>query len=163
MTLRKTEKTHMGSIVEINLHREFEFADGDATDYRIDGIEVDCKFSQSLGGWELPPESVGHLCLLVWANDDSSRWEAGLVRVPEAYLRPGRGNRDGKRRLTIEGESRILWLYGHPTFQRTCCSISTTRLGSGSSRRVVGVKAAKHASMSSSVRSSGASSGARLP
>ena len=113
MTLRKTEKTHMGSLVEINLHREFEFADGDATDYRIDGIEVDCKFSQSLGGWELPPESVGHLCLLVWANDDASRWEAGLIRVSESLLRPS-GNRDGKRRLSEVGESRILWLYAYP-------------------------------------------------
>jgi hypothetical protein len=31
--LHKTEKTHMGTLVEINLHREFDFADGDATDY----------------------------------------------------------------------------------------------------------------------------------
>ncbi|MGQ0773526.1 MAG: NaeI family type II restriction endonuclease [Pseudonocardiales bacterium] len=32
--LHKTEKTHMGTLVEINLHREFGFADGDVTDYR---------------------------------------------------------------------------------------------------------------------------------
>ena len=112
-TLRKTEKTHMGTLVEINLHREFDFADGATMDYRIGGIEVDCKFSQSLGGWELPPESVGHLCLLLWANDDASRWEAGLIRVHETDLRPG-GNRDAKRRLTEEAESRILWLYENP-------------------------------------------------
>ena len=53
--LRKTEKTHMGTLVEINLHRRFGFADGDVTDYRIAGIEVDCKYSMSYGGWELPP------------------------------------------------------------------------------------------------------------
>jgi hypothetical protein len=34
-----------------------------------------------------------------------------LVRVDEEYLRP-RGNRDSKRRLTPEGESRIVWVYG---------------------------------------------------
>jgi hypothetical protein len=33
--LRKTEKTHMGTLVEINLHRQFGFEDGDVTDYRI--------------------------------------------------------------------------------------------------------------------------------
>src|SRR5690349_17664734 len=51
--LYKTEKTHMGTLVEINLHRRFDFADGDSTDYRIAGIEVDCKYSMSYGGWEL--------------------------------------------------------------------------------------------------------------
>src|ERR1700744_5152349 len=59
--LHKTEKTHMGTLVEINLHREFNFDDGDATDYRIAGIEVDCKYSMSYGGWEVPPEAVAQL------------------------------------------------------------------------------------------------------
>ena len=43
--LHKTEKTHMGTLVEINLHREFDFADGNVTDYKIAGVEVDCKYS----------------------------------------------------------------------------------------------------------------------
>src|ERR1022692_627795 len=34
----------MGTLVEINLHRQFGFEDGDVTDYRIAGIEVDCKY-----------------------------------------------------------------------------------------------------------------------
>ena len=49
--LHKTEKTHCGTLVEINLHREFEFEDGREMDYRIAGLEVDCKFSQSPRGW----------------------------------------------------------------------------------------------------------------
>jgi hypothetical protein len=109
-TLRKTEKTHMGTIVEIGLHKEFEFGDGLAMDYSIAGADVDCKFSQSLGGWELPLESVGHLCIVASANDDRSSWWVGLVRVHEAFLRLG-GNRDSKRKFTREGESRILWLF----------------------------------------------------
>src|SRR3954466_8238712 len=44
--LYKTEKTHAGTLVEINLQREFEFEDGVDLDYRIAGAEVDCKFSQ---------------------------------------------------------------------------------------------------------------------
>src|SRR5713226_8073210 len=87
--LRKTEKTHMGTLVEINLHRQFGFDDGDATDYRIAGIEVDCKYSMSYGGWELPPEATGHLCLVITANDADSSWTAGLVRVRPTFLRPG--------------------------------------------------------------------------
>lgn len=39
--LFKTEKTHYGTLIEINLQREFEFADGDVLDYKIAGKEVD--------------------------------------------------------------------------------------------------------------------------
>jgi hypothetical protein len=116
--LRKTEKTYMGTLVEINLHREFDFEDGVAMDYRIADIDVDCKYSQSLGGWEFPPEAYeeSHLCLVVWANEEAKRWEAGLIRVAseiEGLLGPP--NRDQKRKLTQQGESRIRWLYEMPT------------------------------------------------
>jgi hypothetical protein len=113
--LHKTEKTHMGTLVEINLHRQFGFGDGDATDYRIAGIEVDCKYSMTYGGWELPPEAIGHLCLLITANDATSSWSAGLVRVREEYLRDRR-NRDSKRQLSAAARSHIrqLWTrHGH--------------------------------------------------
>jgi hypothetical protein len=108
--LHKTEKTHMGTLVEINLHRQFGFGDGDSTDYRIAGIEVDCKYSMNDGGWELPPEAVGQLCLLVTANDSAGYWAAGLLRVREPYLR-GKPNRDAKRQLSAASRARIrrLW------------------------------------------------------
>lgn len=111
LTLRKTEKTHMGTIVEILLHHEFDFGDGTEMDYEIAGIDVDCKFSQSVGGWEFPPESIGHICLVISANDDASSWRAGLVRVSLDKLGKGKGNRDGKRKILVDGESQILWLY----------------------------------------------------
>ena len=111
--LHKTEKTHMGTLVEINLHRAFDFEDGDATDYRIAGIEVDCKYSMS-AAWSLPPEVTGHLALLITADDQASTWTAGLIRVEETLLNPGR-NRDGKRRLSPAGRARIRQLWpGHP-------------------------------------------------
>ena len=108
--LHKTEKTHMGTLVEINLHREFGFADGVTTDYKIAGIEVDCKYSMNYGGWELPPEVLGHICLLVTANDASSSWSAGLLRIEEDYLR-ARANRDSKRQLAASSRVNIsaLW------------------------------------------------------
>src|SRR5580692_6835211 len=96
--LHKTEKTHVGTLVEINLHRQFGFADGTATDYRIAGIEVDCKYSMTYGGWELPPEAIGQICLLITADDQRSTWQAGLLRVQEPFLRSGQ-NRDAKRQL----------------------------------------------------------------
>jgi hypothetical protein len=108
--LRKTEKTHMGTLVEINLQNRFEFGDGDVTDYRIAGHEVDCKYSMNWGNWELPPEAVGELCLVISASDEESQWAAGLIRVRPEYLREGQ-NRDAKRQLTTESRGRIrrLW------------------------------------------------------
>ena len=49
--LQKTEKTHFGSMIEINLQREFrtEFEDGIHLDYRVAGFEVDCKWSRMDG------------------------------------------------------------------------------------------------------------------
>ena len=108
--LHKTEKTYMGTLVEINLHRQFGFDDGDATDYRIAGIEVDCKYSMTYGGWELPPEATDHLCLLITANDETSSWSAGLIRVREEYLRD-RPNRDSKRQLSAAGRARVTQLW----------------------------------------------------
>ncbi|RSM67269.1 restriction endonuclease [Amycolatopsis sp. WAC 01376] len=108
--LHKTEKTHMGTLVEINLHREFNFADGVATDYRIAGHDVDCKFSQRIGGWEMGPEMVDQLCLVIWASDLESRWRAGLVRARQDRLRLT-ANRDAKRRLTERGVTEIRWLW----------------------------------------------------
>jgi Restriction endonuclease NaeI len=108
--LHKTEKTHMGTLVEINLHREFGFADGRVTDYKIAQAEVDCKYSMIFGGWELPPEAMGHICLLVTARDSDSTWAAGLLRIREALLR-ARTNRDAKRQLAAASRSgiRSLW------------------------------------------------------
>lgn len=107
--LHKTEKTHCGTLVEINLHREFEFGDGELLDYRIADIDVDCKYSQGKT-WTIPPEAVDHICLLVTANDERSRWSMGLLRIKEERLNLGR-NRDRKATLNQEGRDAITWLF----------------------------------------------------
>ncbi len=108
--LHKTEKTHAGTLVEINLQREFGFADGAVLDYSIAGVEVDCKFSQRLGGWMIPPEALGMLLLLVSASDEQGRWCAGLVRARDQHLRAA-ANRDLKRGLNEAGIGAIRWLH----------------------------------------------------
>lgn len=108
--LYKTEKTHFGTLVEINLQREFDFDGGDILDYRVNGTEVDCKYSQDLARWMVPPEAVGRLCLGLWASDSESRWSAGLFRAHDHLLGKG-GNRDSKRTLTKEGRETVRWLF----------------------------------------------------
>lgn len=109
-SLYKTEKTHAGTLVEINLQREFEFADGIDMDYRIEGIDVDCKYSQQFGSWMIPPEAEGHLCLLVWADDRASLWSAGLLRIEREWLNVGT-NRDMKYTVKAKHRDKITWLW----------------------------------------------------
>jgi len=114
--LQKTEKTHFGSLIEINLQREFrtEFEDGIQLDYRIAGVEVDCKWSRmdgkKDGEWMLPPEAVGQICLLVTGSDDLSIWSAGLIRAVDSLLSAS-SNRDAKKRLNAEGRMSVQWIW----------------------------------------------------
>ena len=108
--LHKTEKTHAGTLVEINIQRVLRLPDGTTLDYTIAGTDVDCKFSHRLGGWMIPPEAVGRLLLLVQASDDEGTWSAGLVRAVPELLSPG-GNRDSKRALNDEGRGAVRWLH----------------------------------------------------
>lgn len=108
--LAKVEKTYFGSLVEINLQREFAFDDGDHLDFSIDGVEVDCKWSQRDGEWMIPPEAIGRICMLVHADDETSEWKLGLLTVDQSQLRAG-ANRDGKRTLSAEGRQTIRWIW----------------------------------------------------
>lgn len=111
--LLKTEKTHVGTLVEIWLQREFGFADGDDLDYMIAGVDVDCKWSLNLYEWEIPQEMYSRgdkIALVVWANEYTARWASGLIRISEAVLRPLGRQRDGKRKLNDRGRDRILWI-----------------------------------------------------
>ncbi|MEO3891688.1 NaeI family type II restriction endonuclease [Nonomuraea sp. B5E05] len=108
--LHKTEKTHCGTLIEINLQREFDFADGKLLDYRIADTEVDCKYSQSLAEWMIPPEALGHVVLGLWANDRAGKWSAGLLRASQENLN-FKTNRDSKRTPSRHGRSAIRWLF----------------------------------------------------
>lgn len=129
--LNKTEKTHLGTKVELGLTHEFNISDGAELDWEIEGNDVDCKLSKDFGGWEIPMEmyrcadheqagTADHLALLVWLNDDDAQWAAGVLQIRDELLRfktDGTGpmrrqyNRDNKRRLNDEGMNRAYWLW----------------------------------------------------
>ena len=129
--LNKTEKTHLGTKVELGLTSEFDISDGTDLDWEIDGIDVDCKFSKDFGGWEIPMEmylcddheqsgTADHLALLVWLSDDDAQWAAGVLQIRDELLRfktdssgskRRQYNRDNKRRLNDEGANSAYWLW----------------------------------------------------
>ncbi|GAA2173471.1 hypothetical protein GCM10009784_07890 [Arthrobacter parietis] len=107
--LFKTEKTHFGTLIEINLQRELNLADGSVLDFMIAGYEVDCKYSHT-GAWMLPIESFDQVVLVTQANDRRSVWSAGVVRASQENRRVGE-NRDRKTGLNVRGRSEIVWLF----------------------------------------------------
>lgn len=131
--LSKTEKTYLGTAVEVNLTKEFDIPSGRDLDWQIQGIDIDCKFSKDLGGWEIPMEmylcsdhgdrqgKANHPALLTWLNDDESQWAAGLITITDQRLRwrgnktsgtPIRAyNRDNKRKLQEFCSRDIFWLW----------------------------------------------------
>lgn len=112
--LAKTEKTHFGTIFEINAQRAFQFADGDDLDYQMVGVDVDAKWSQDDGRWMLPPEVFGKLALVATGSDPRAEFSIGLVRVrPEYLTQSSKGNRDQKSWLSALGREQVKWIWRH--------------------------------------------------
>ncbi len=109
--LHKTERTHFGTLFEINLRREFDdvIAEGDKLDFRIAGHDVDCKFSQRLGGWMIPPEAFDELLVVGFADDTAGEFALGVVRASDLHRRTA-ANRDAKVQLNPAGRSAVRWL-----------------------------------------------------
>jgi hypothetical protein len=106
--LEKTEKTYLGTKAEIVVRSEFDLDRGTAMDYSIAGCEVDAKFTIG-NNWTIPTEAMGHICLLMSANDSRSSFRVGLLKITEDVLNKGQ-NKDQKRTLSAEGRSAIHWL-----------------------------------------------------
>lgn len=107
-SLEKTEKTYIGTKVEILFKFDFELADGEKLDTSIRGTEVDIKCTV-LNDWMIPTEAMGEVCLLVKIDDAKARFSIGLVRITPDLLRVSR-NRDRKGSLSAEGKKAIQWL-----------------------------------------------------
>lgn len=108
-TAEKTEKTYLGTKVEIVCRAEFGLGRGlQRMDYRVADEDVDAKFSLS-GNWMIPREAMGHICLLMEASDVNATFNIGLARIRNEILTGG-SNQDGKRSISKEGKNRIEWL-----------------------------------------------------
>lgn len=109
--LAKTEKTYLGTKVEIVCQAAFEFERGRHMDYLIAGHEVDSKFSiDAPHRQSIPGEAVDQICLLLHADDYKGIFTVGLLRTTAQVLNSGGANRDGKRGISKSGRSSIRWL-----------------------------------------------------
>lgn len=112
-SLEKTEKTYIGTKVEILLKYELSLPRGLKLDTNIAGHEVDIKCTVK-SNWMIPREALGEICLLVLIDDANCRFQVGLIRVDESTLTLGQ-NRDGKRSISAASKKKIQWLVEHGT------------------------------------------------
>lgn len=106
--LEKTEKTYIGTKVEIMLRNALGLKKGAKMDLMIEGEEVDVKFT--LGNkWMIPQEAFGHLCLVVRGDETKGVYEAGLLRMTHNNLTKAE-NRDRKLCVSASGRKNIVWL-----------------------------------------------------
>lgn len=105
--LEKTEKTYIGTRVEIELRALLDLPRG-RLDTALLGHDVDIKHTMG-NNWMIPTEAVGHPCLLIAADEARACCYLGLIVAHVAHLTQGQ-NKDAKRSISAEGFAHILWL-----------------------------------------------------
>lgn len=105
--LEKTEKTYIGTRVEIELRALLKLRKG-RLDTEILGQDVDIKHTMQ-ANWMIPTEALNCACLLVAADEARACCYLGLVMARPEYLTTGQ-NKDAKRSISAEGFRHILWL-----------------------------------------------------
>ncbi|MEP2988468.1 MAG: NaeI family type II restriction endonuclease [Parasphingorhabdus sp.] len=132
--LEKTEKTYIGTRVEIELMATLGLPRGNL-DTEILGHDVDIK--NTIGSnWMIPTEAVDNICILVAADEKKALCYLGLVVAKMPYLNAGK-NKDSKKTISAMGFQNILWLLKHhpypPNFWRNLAPESVDRIFEGNS------------------------------
>lgn len=130
--LEKTEKTYIGTRVEIELRALLRLPKG-KLDTVIKGHDVDIKNTMG-SNWMIPTEAVDHPCILVAADEVRAKCYLGLIVARSEYLTQGQ-NKDAKKTVSAQGFANILWLLRDhpypPNFWRTVPADVTQRIFAG--------------------------------
>jgi hypothetical protein len=106
--IESTEKTYLGTKIEILLRNALGFDFGAHMDLLIDGIDVDVK--NTIGSaWTIPNEAVGHVCILISTNETKAVCSFGLIVIRAEILNTGR-NRDQKTTIKKAQLTNAHWL-----------------------------------------------------
>ncbi|SEG12768.1 Restriction endonuclease NaeI [Bryocella elongata] len=98
--LEKTEKTYIGTKVEILLRNYLGAPWGKLLDLNLRGVEVDIKNTVT-GTWYVPPEAFGRPCIVVSADEVRSTFSIGIIVARPEIL--NKGNQDKKRSISARG------------------------------------------------------------
>lgn len=118
--LEKTEKTYIGTRVEIELRAMLHLPKGKLDTVILDQ-DVDIKNTMG-SNWMIPTEAIDHPCILVAADEVRATCYLGLFIARLEYLTLGQ-NKDSKKSVSAQGFANILWLLRDhpyaPNFWRT--------------------------------------------
>jgi hypothetical protein len=106
--LESQEKSYIGTRIEIVVRTELGLEPEGKLDTVIAGHEVDFKWSAK-GGWMIPTEAVGELCLVLRGDEVGGTFSVGLIRCSEERLNVV-PNKDSKRTISAAGKAHISWL-----------------------------------------------------
>ena len=106
--LEKTEKTYVGTKLEIVVRTSLGLEPGAVLDLDIEGEPVDIKWGMN-SGWQIPEEAVGRICLCIGGLRALSQFQVGVVRCRPEYLNEG-ANRDRKKTLSAAGRAAMRFL-----------------------------------------------------
>lgn len=128
--LEKTEKTYIGTKVEILVRNYFRLPKG-ILDLRIAGYDVDVK--NTLGTtWMIPREAVGKPCILVASDESRRTCYFGIIVAHLSYLTHG-VNQDKKRSVSAAGFDNIHWILADEPYPESFW----TRLGQQKTRAIM--------------------------
>lgn len=132
--LEKTEKTYIGTRVEIELRAMLNLPKG-KLDTVILGQDVDIKNTMG-SNWMIPTEAIDNPCILVAADETRALCYLGLFVARPNYLTHGQ-NKDAKKSVSAQGFADILWLLRDhpypPNFWRTVPPDVIERIFAGTS------------------------------
>lgn len=106
--LEGCEKTYIGTRVEKQFLRAFDLIKCKPLDTTVAGHPIDLKFTLG-NNWMIPPECVGHFCILIKADYNQRKYSMGIFHAREENLTKG-ANRDRKRSVSKVGKETINWL-----------------------------------------------------
>jgi hypothetical protein len=136
--IEKTEKTYLGTKVEIFLRSWLRLPKGKILDLSINGIEADIKNTMG-SNWMIPAEALGHPCILVKTDEKLSRFSIGILVIRSEHLCAGK-NRDGKQSISANGRKRIHWLMKDEVYPENIWTGFTSELRQGITSRPPGTK-----------------------
>lgn len=113
--LEKTEKTYIGTRVEIEIRDLLGVPKG-LLDTVIAGYDTDIKHTMG-SNWMIPVEAFGQPCILTAADEGRAVCFFGLVVAKPEYLTQSQ-NRDEKKSLRAEAFENVLWILRDYPYQR---------------------------------------------
>lgn len=106
--IEKTEKTYIGTKVEILLRNFLGMPKGNILDLSVNGVEVDIKMTTARD-WMIPRESIGRPAILMKADERIALCDVGLVVCRPDYLRTS-NNQDKKGQIAAAQYVHIWWI-----------------------------------------------------